>query len=233
MPRFDAYINGRTVQASGGQYFETVNPYTAKVWAEVARCTVADANAAVDAAYAQLTKGEWSKLNATQRGALVRKLGDLIRDNAQELAEYEVRDNGKLLNEMLAQCNYLPQWYYYYGGLADKIQGAVIPIDKPDIFNYTRHEPIGVVAAITPWNSPLLLLSFKLAPALAAGCTLVIKPSEFTSTSTLKLMELVEKAGFPPGVVNVVTGFGNEVGAALDEHPKVAKVAFTGGTESG
>lgn len=233
LPRFDAYINGRTVAPSGGQYFETVNPYTSKVWAEVARCTAEDANAAVEAAYAQLTTGEWSKLNATQRGALLRRLGDLIRDHAQELAEYEVRDNGKLINEMLAQCNYLPQWYYYYGGLADKIQGAVIPIDKPDVFNYTRHEPIGVVAAITPWNSPLLLLSFKLAPALAAGCTLVIKPSEFTSTSTLKLMELVEKAGIPPGVVNCVTGFGNEVGAALVEHPKVAKVAFTGGTESG
>jgi aldehyde dehydrogenase (NAD+) len=134
---------------------------------------------------------------------------------------------------MLAQCNYLPQWFYYYGGLADKIEGSVIPIDKSEIFNFTRHEPIGVVAAITPWNSPLLLLAFKLAPALAAGCTLVIKPSEFTSTSTLKLMELVEKAGFPPGVVNVVTGFGAEAGAALVEHPKVAKVAFTGGTESG
>ncbi|MCC7120164.1 MAG: aldehyde dehydrogenase [Gammaproteobacteria bacterium] len=233
LPRFDAYINGQTAKPSGGQYFETVNPYTAKVWAEVARCTAEDANRAVEAAYAQLTTGEWSKLNATQRGALVRRLGDLIRDNAQELAEFEVRDNGKLVNEMLAQCNYLPQWYYYYGGLADKIEGAVIPIDKPDVFNFTRHEPIGVVAAITPWNSPLLLLSFKLAPALAAGCTLVIKPSEFTSTSTLKLMELVEKAGIPPGVVNVVTGFGNEVGAALVEHPKVAKVAFTGGTESG
>jgi acyl-CoA reductase-like NAD-dependent aldehyde dehydrogenase len=233
LPRFDAYINGQQVKPGGGEYFETVNPYTSKVWAEVARCTAEDANRAVEAAYAQLTTGEWSKLNASQRGALLRRLGDLIRDHAQELAEYETRDNGKLINEMLAQCNYLPQWYYYYGGLADKIQGAVIPIDKPDVFNYTRHEPIGVVAAITPWNSPLLLLSFKLAPALAAGCTLVIKPSEFTSTSTLKLMELVEQAGFPPGVVNVVTGFGAEVGAALVEHPKVAKVAFTGGTESG
>ena len=233
LPRFDAYINGQTAAPSGGQYFETVNPYTSKVWGEVARCTPADANRAVEAAYAQLTTGEWSKLNASQRGALLRRLGDLIRDHAQELAEYEVRDNGKLINEMLAQCNYLPQWFYYYGGLADKIQGAVIPIDKPDVFNYTRHEPIGVVAAITPWNSPLLLLSFKLAPALAAGCTLVIKPSEFTSTSTLKLMELIEQAGFPPGVVNCVTGFGAEVGAALVEHPKVAKVAFTGGTESG
>ncbi len=233
LPRFNAYINGQTVPPAGGQYFETMNPYTAKVWGEVARCTPADANLAVDAAYAQLTTGEWSKLNASQRGALLRRLGDLIGHHAQELAEYEVRDNGKLINEMLAQCNYLPQWFYYYGGLADKIQGAVIPIDKPDVFNYTRHEPIGVVAAITPWNSPLLLLSFKLAPALAAGCTLVIKPSEFTSTSTLKLMELIEKAGFPPGVVNCVTGYGAEVGAALVEHPKVAKVAFTGGTESG
>jgi aldehyde dehydrogenase (NAD+) len=233
LPRFDAHIAGRQVPPGGGEYFETVNPYTSKVWAEVARCTADDVDRAVEAAHAQLTSGEWSKLNASQRGALLRRLGDLIRDHAQELAEYEVRDNGKLINEMLAQCNYLPQWYYYYGGLADKIQGAVIPIDKPEVFNYTRHEPIGVVAAITPWNSPLLLLSFKLAPALAAGCTLVIKPSEFTSTSTLKLMELVAEAGFPPGVVNVVTGFGAEVGAALVEHPKVAKVAFTGGTESG
>jgi len=233
LPKFNAYINGEWVPPSDGRYFETVNPYTAKVWAEVARCTPEDANRAVEVAHAQLTTGEWSKLTATQRGALVHKLGDLIKENAQELAEYEVRDNGKLLNEMLAQCNYLPQWFYYYGGLADKIEGSVIPIDKAEIFNFTRHEPIGVVAAITPWNSPLLLLAFKLAPALAAGCTLVIKPSEFTSTSTLKLMELVEKAGFPPGVVNVVTGFGAEAGAALVEHPKVAKVAFTGGTESG
>ena len=233
LPRFNAYVNGQWITPSDGRYFETVNPYTAKVWAEVARCTPDDANRAVEAAHAALTTGPWASMTATQRGALVHKLGDLIRDNARELAEYEVRDNGKLLNEMLAQCNYLPQWFYYYGGLADKIEGAVIPIDKPDIFNFTRHEPIGVVAAITPWNSPLLLLSFKLAPALAAGCTLVIKPSEFTSTSTLKLMELVEQAGFPPGVVNVVTGFGAEAGAALVEHPKVAKVAFTGGTESG
>ncbi len=233
LPKFNAYINGEWVAPSDGRYFETVNPYTAEVWAQVARCTPEDANRAVEAAHTALTRGEWSKLNATQRGALVHRLGDLIKENAQELAEYEVRDNGKLINEMLAQCNYLPQWFYYYGGLADKIEGAVIPIDKPDVFNFTRHEPIGVVAAITPWNSPLLLLSFKLAPALAAGCTLVIKPSEFTSTSTLKLMELVEKAGFPPGVVNVVTGFGAEAGAALVEHPKVAKVAFTGGTESG
>ena len=168
LPRFNAYVNGQWITPSDGRYFETVNPYTAKVWAEVARCTPDDANRAVEAAHAALTTGPWASMTATQRGAMVHKLGDLIRDNARELAEYEVRDNGKLLNEMLAQCNYLPQWFYYYGGLADKIEGSVIPIDKPDVFNFTRHEPIGVVAAITPWNSPLLLLSFKLAPALAA-----------------------------------------------------------------
>jgi len=233
LPKFDAYINGHATGPGTGQYFETVNPYSAKIWAEVARCDATDAARAVEAAWTAFTTGEWPKLNATQRGALVHKLGDLIRDHARELAEYEVRDNGKLINEMLAQCNYIPNWYWYYGGLADKIEGAVIPIDKPDTFNYTRHEPLGVVVCITPWNSPLLLLSFKLAAALAAGNTVVIKPSEFTSTSTLKLMELVAAAGFPPGVVNVVTGFGNEVGAALVEHPKVATVCFTGGTESG
>lgn len=233
LPRFNAFVDGKMVAPATGDYFETINPYTAKVWAEVARCNAQDADRAVNAAWRAFTAGDWPKLNATQRGALVRKLGDLIRDNARELAEYEVRDNGKLINEMHAQCSYMPNWYWYYGGLADKIEGSVIPIDKPDTFTYTRHEPLGVVACITPWNSPLLLLSFKLAPALAAGNTVVIKPSEFTSTSTLKLMELIQEAGFPPGVVNVVTGFGAEVGSALVEHPKVAKVCFTGGTESG
>ena len=233
LPKFNAYINGQSVPSVSGQTFETVNPYTAQIWAEVARCNAADVNRAVEAAWSAFTTGDWPTLNATQRGAMVHKLGDLIRDNARELAEYEVRDNGKLFAEMFGQCNYIPNWYWYYGGMADKIEGAVIPIDKADVFNYTRHEPLGVIACITPWNSPLLLLSFKLAAALAAGNTVVIKPSEFTSTSTLKLMELVEKAGFPPGVVNVVTGFGNEVGAALVEHSKVAKVCFTGGTESG
>jgi len=144
-----------------------------------------------------------------------------------------VRDNGKLIAEMSAQLRYIPQWYYYFGGLADKIEGAVIPIDKPDTFTYTRHEPLGVVAAITAWNSPLLLATWKLAPALAAGNTVVLKPSEFTSASALEFVKLVEQAGFPPGVVNVITGFGAEVGAALVEHPEVAKIAFTGGEMSG
>ncbi len=233
LPHFDAYINGESVGPSTGDYFPTVNPYTGKEWARVARCDGRDADRAVEAAWVAFTKGPWGTINPSQRGAIIHRFGDLIRDNAKELAEFEVRDNGKLINEMLAQCNYLPNWYWYYGGLADKIEGSVIPIDKPEVFNYTRHEPLGVVVCITPWNSPLLLLSFKLAAALAAGNTIVIKPSEFTSTSTLKLMELVARAGFPPGVINVVTGFGNEVGTALVEHPKVAKICFTGGTESG
>ncbi|HET6605187.1 MAG TPA: aldehyde dehydrogenase, partial [Rhodopila sp.] len=178
-------------------------------------------------------KGPWPAMTATQRGALLRRLGDLIAENAEPLAQTEVRDNGKLISEMLGQTRYVPQWYYYFGGLADKVEGGVLPIDKPGIFNFTRWEPLGVVAAIVPWNSPLLLLSWKLAPALAAGNTVVIKPSEYTSASTLEFGRLVEKAGFPPGVVNIITGFGNEVGEPLVTHPDVAKVAFTGGELSG
>ena len=134
---------------------------------------------------------------------------------------------------MNAQCKYLPQWYHYYGGLADKIEGSVIPIDKPGHFNYTLWEPLGVVAAITPWNSPLLLTTWKLAPALAAGNTVVVKPSQYTSASMLEFMKIFEKAGFPPGVLNVVTGTGSEIGTPLVEHPKVAKIAFTGSEETG
>jgi aldehyde dehydrogenase (NAD+) len=164
---------------------------------------------------------------------LLRRLGDLVAERSRALAEIEVRDNGKLYAEMSAQTAYMAQWYHYYGGLADKIEGAVLPTDKPHTFNYTRYEPIGVVAAIVPWNSPLLLTAWKLAPALAAGNTVVIKPSEYTSASVLELMALVEEAGFPPGVVNVVTGFGADVGVPLVEHPLVAKVAFTGSDATG
>ncbi|MFQ5546221.1 MAG: aldehyde dehydrogenase, partial [Acidiferrobacterales bacterium] len=206
---------------------------TGRPWALIPRGNRDDASRAVQAAHKAFSSGEWPKLSASQRGALLRKLGDLLVTHAPELANTEVRDNGKLLAEMGAQLNYLPQWYYYYGGLADKIEGAVIPVDKPGNFNYTRHEPLGVVAAIVPWNSPLLLTAWKLAPALAAGNTIVIKPSEYTSASILDFMKVFEQAGFPPGVVNVVTGFGPDVGAPLVEHPLVAKVAFTGSKATG
>src|SRR5271165_4751525 len=134
---------------------------------------------------------------------------------------------------MLGQMRYLPRWFEYYGGLADKVEGRVTPIDKPDMLHYVRYEPIGVVGAITPWNSPLLLTAWKLAPALAAGNTVVVKPSEYASTSMLALARLFDEAGFPPGVVNVVTGFGDEVGGALVTHPLVARIAFTGGDAGG
>ena len=230
---YKMYIGGKFVDPSGGEWFDSFNPFTGKPWAKIPRGTAADVERAVEAAHAAFTKGAWPKLNATQRGALLRKLGDLIAEKAEDLAKVEVHDNGKLLAEMGGQLRYVPQWYYYYGGLADKIEGSVIPTDKAQVFNFTRYEPLGVVAAITPWNSPLLLTAWKLAPALAAGNTVVLKPSEFTSASALEFVKLVEQAGFPPGVVNVVTGFGKDVGEPLVAHPLVRKVAFTGGEMSG
>ena len=233
LQRYRMSIGGEWVEAAGGEHFPSDNPYTGKPWASIPRGGAADAARAVEAAHKALTSGEWPKCNATKRGALLRKLGDLITEHSKALAETEVRDNGKLYAEMSAQTAYMAQWYYYFGGLADKIEGSVIPIDKPDTFNYTRYEPMGVIAMIIPWNSPLLLLAWKLAPALAAGNTVVVKPSEYTSASALEFMKLIEQAGFPPGVVNVVTGFGAEVGTPLVEHPKVAKVAFTGSDATG
>src|SRR6202007_785691 len=178
-------------------------------------------------------QGEWRKLTATARGALLRKLGDLIAAEAGRLAEIESTDNGKLFAEMRAQLNYIPQWFHYFGGLADKIEGRVIPIDKPGVFNFAGAEPLGVVAAITPWNSPLMLATWKLAPALAAGNTVVWKPSEFSSVSALEFGRLFEQAGFPRGVVSIGTGFGSEIGERLVSPPHVAKVAFTGGDRTG
>ncbi|MES2631878.1 MAG: aldehyde dehydrogenase [Pseudomonadota bacterium] len=233
MQTYPMYVDGRAVEAVSGQWFDSYNPFTAEPWARVAQGSAPDVDRAVQAAHKAFTQGPWPQLSASERGLLLHRLGDLVARDARKLAELEVRDNGKLIAEMQAQLNYVPQWYYYFGGLADKIQGAVIPLDKKGYFNFTRHEPLGVVAAITPWNSPLLLTAWKLAPALAAGNTVVLKPSEFTSASTLEFVKLVEEAGFPPGVVNVVTGFGADVGAALVEHPLVRKVTFTGSDTTG
>jgi aldehyde dehydrogenase (NAD+) len=227
------YIDGRFVDAADGKWFDSYNPFTGKVWAQIAQGGAEDADRAAKAAHRALTSGPWPQMTASQRGLLLHKLGDLVARDAKRLAEIEVRDNGKLIAEMQGQLNYVPNWYYYFGGLADKVQGAVIPLDKKGYFNFTRHEPVGVVVAITAWNSPLLLAAWKVAPALAAGCTVIIKPSEFTSASALEFVKLVEEAGFPPGVVNVVTGFGREVGNALVTHPQVAKIAFTGSDATG
>ena len=230
--RYSMFIGGEWVQAADGDTFESTNPYTGSAWAILPRGKEADAERAVAAASAALD-GPWGKMSASARGLLLVRLADLIARDVEHLAQTEVRDNGKLITEMRAQVGYLPQYFRYFGGLADKIEGSVLPIDKADTFNYTTHEPLGVCVAITAWNSPLLLAVNKLAPGLAAGNTFVLKPSEFTSASALELARLFEEAGFPPGVLNVVTGFGNEVGARLVSHPEVAKVAFTGSETGG
>lgn len=232
MQRYQHYINGAWCDPVNGAWFETCNPYSGEVWAEIAKGDAADADAAVAAAKAAF-EGGWGESKPSYRGRLLMRLAELAEREAPRLAEIEVRDNGKLLAEMAGQTKYLAEWYRYFGGLADKVEGAVIPTDKPGIFNFTRHEPLGVVAMVTPWNSPLLLMAWKLAPALAAGNTAVIKPSEFTSASSLAFMELIKEAGFPDGVVNCITGYGVDVGAPLVAHKDVAKVAFTGSDISG
>lgn len=197
---FDLLIGGEPSAAASGSTYDSVDPYTGRPWARVPDGGTADVDRAVAAARAALN-GPWGALTATARGKLLRRLGEIIAREAEQLAEFEVRDGGKLVREMVGQMRSLPDYYFYYGGLADKLQGDVIPVDKPNYFVYTRHEPVGVVGAITPWNSPLLLLTWKLAAGLAAGCTFVVKPSDHTPTSTLAFAKLFAEAGFPPGVI--------------------------------
>ncbi len=231
---YQAYIDGKWVDAKSGKTFQSNDPYTGEPWALIPECDTADVNRAVEAAARAFETGPWPRMTPTARGKVMRRIAELTDKYAERLAQIEVRDNGKLISEMAAQTKYMSEWFYYYGGLADKIQGAVVPVDRPDHFNYILKEPVGVCAFITPWNSPLMLTAWKLAPALAAGCTVVIKPSEFTSASLLEFMKLViEESGLPPGVVNVVTGYGAVTGEPLVTHPKVAKVAFTGGSVTG
>ncbi|MEM1506065.1 aldehyde dehydrogenase [Domibacillus sp. 8LH] len=232
LKKYNLYINGEWVEPAGHEYFPSYNPATGEAWCEVAKGTAEDVDKAVQAAHHAFLHSDWASMTFTERGRLVYRLGELIAENIEELARYESIDNGKLIREMRGQLRYLPEFFYYYAGLADKIHGHTLPIDKQDMFTFTSREPLGVVAAITPWNSPLYLTTLKLAPALTAGNTIVIKPSEMTSASLLELVKLVEKAGFPPGVVNVVTGFGMPAGNTLTAHPLVRKVAFTGGAES-
>ncbi|QWF82984.1 aldehyde dehydrogenase [Amycolatopsis sp. CA-230715] len=233
LPRHEHYIGGEAVPPADGEYFTSDNPTTGEPWYEAARGTAADVERAVDAATKAFENPSWRRLSQTRRSALLRRVGELIGEHAEELARTETTDNGKLLREMRAQLAGLPEYYFYYAGLADKIHGETIPASSTDVLNYTVREPVGVVGAITPWNSPLLLTTAKLAPALACGNTAVIKPSEYTSASMLALAPLFDEAGFPPGVVNVVTGFGAEAGAPLVDHPGVGKLSFTGSTATG
>jgi len=229
---YDLVIGGESTAAGSGATYDSVDPFTGQPWARVPDGDATDIDRAVLAARAALD-GPWGALTATARGKLLWRLGELIARDAQQLADLEVRDGGKLTREMVGQMRALPDYYFYYAGLADKLQGDVVPTDKSNYHVYTRHEPVGVVGAITPWNSPLLLLTWKLAAGLAAGCTFVVKPSDHTPTSTLAFAKLFAEAGFPPGVINVVTGWGPQTGAALAAHPGVDKIAFTGSTDTG
>jgi aldehyde dehydrogenase (NAD+) len=233
MKTYRHYINGAYVDPTGQRWFDSVNPYTGEAWARIPQGCSKDVDSAVQAASRALREGPWATMNATARGKLLLRLADLVTAHAERLAEIEVRDNGKLMAEMRGQMNYHAEWWRYFGGLADKIEGRVMPIDKPSMFAFSTQEPVGVVGALTAWNSPLLFIAWKCAPALAAGCTVVIKPSEFTSASSLEYAALVQEAGFPDGVFNVVAGYGQEAGAALVDHPDVAKITFTGSDTTG
>ena len=233
LPAFDHWVGGRSLTPHGGDYFDTESPWDGLAWARVARGNAADVEAAVRSSREAFESPAWAGLTPSARGRLLWKAADLIAANAEKLARIEQRDNGKLMTEVVAQVGYMADYFRYYAGLADKIQSAVIPTDKTGVFAFTKYEAKGVVAIITPWNSPLTLTSWKLAPALAAGCTAVIKPSEFTSGSMVELARLFTEAGLPDGVVNVVTGFGAEVGEPLVTHPDVAHIGFTGGSVAG
>lgn len=227
LPRFQLYIDGAFVDAA--EAFESLDPATGTAWALMPAAGEAEINRAVEAADRAFHDPAWAGLTATQRGKLLMKLGDLVAQHAGRLAELETRDTGKIIRETRAQIGYVADYYRYFGGLADKIEGAHLPIDKPDMEVFLRREPIGVVAAIVPWNSQLFLSAVKLGPALAAGCTVVLKASEDGPAPLLEFARLIDAAGFPKGVVNIVTGFGEPAGRALTSHPKVARVAFTGG----
>ncbi|ANN67062.1 aldehyde dehydrogenase [Bordetella bronchialis] len=232
MKRYQLFIDNEWVDPLSGAWFETHDPYSGVAWAEIPRANAADVDRAVAAA-ARAFQGPWSAMSASDRGMLLHRLGALIERDARDLAAVESRDNGKLARDVLGQIKYMAKYYYYYGGLADKIQGAVVPIDRPGVHNFIRYEPMGVVACITPWNSSLPLTTWKMAPALCAGNTVVCKPSEYTSASLFELARLFQEAGFPPGVFNIVTGFGAEAGDPLVRHPDVPRIAFTGGDEAG
>jgi aldehyde dehydrogenase (NAD+) len=224
----ECFIGGKWVPAASGKTFETIHPATEEVICNVAEGDKADVDAAVDAAREAFDNGPWRTMDARDRGALMYKLAELIEEEAEELAALETLDNGKPISDSrAADIPLVIDCLKYYAGWADKIQGKTIPI-RGDYFCYTRREPVGVVGQIIPWNFPALMVAWKWGPALAAGCTIVMKPAEQTPLTCLRMARLAQKAGIPDGVINVVPGFGPTAGAALVEHPGVDKIAFTG-----
>lgn len=225
-------INNEWVESVSGRRFETINPATGEVICDVAEADAADVDKAVQAARNAFNSGEWRQMSATRRGELLYKLADLIEHNIDELARLETLDNGKPLHDSYNDIKLVIGCYRYYAGWADKVQGKTIPINGPYLC-YTRHEPVGVVGQIIPWNFPLLMQAWKLSPALATGNTVVLKTAEQTPLSALRVGELIIEAGFPPGVVNILSGYGPTAGAAIASHMDVDKLAFTGSTEVG
>ena len=219
----------------GENYFESENPATGKAWARLPDCNAEDVNRAVAAAKSAFYEGPWGKLHPAERGRVLRRIGDTISRHADRLGEVELRDNGRVPNaaDSLKPGAWQVDSFHYYAGMCDKFEGRLIPAEVPDMHNYLTYEPFGVVAQILPWNSPLGTLIWKLAPCLAAGNTVVIKPSEQASCSVLELMDILLEAELPPGVLNVVTGFGAATGEPLIDHPDVRLVSFTGGTAGG
>jgi aldehyde dehydrogenase (NAD+) len=226
-------INNRWVPSESGRTFATINPSTGEEICQVAEADKADVDKAVKAARVAFEQGPWKKMRASERGRLLNRLADLIEKDSETLARLETLDNGKPLHVAKAvDVAKTIACYRYFAGWADKVQGKTIPIDG-DFFCYTRHEPIGVVGQIIPWNYPMLMQAWKLAPALATGNTVVMKPAEQTPLSALRMGELIIEAGFPEGVVNLLPGFGPTAGAAIASHMDIDKVAFTGSTEVG
>ncbi len=228
MKHYKMLIDGNWVDAADGATIESLNPATGAVWAAAPEATAQDVDHAVRAAYAAMTTGPWATMTPSARGKCLRTLGDLLAERSEELGKTETIDTGKLFAETRWQAKYIAEFFQFFGGAADKITGDVLPIDKPDLFVFTDREPVGVVAAVVPWNSQLFLSAVKIGPALAAGNAIVLKVSEHAPAAILEFGELIAQAGIPDGVVNIVTG-GAVCGAALTSHPLVAKIAFTGG----
>ena len=231
-PHYQLFIDGAWTEGSEGQTMASQNPATGEDWATFACASEADVERAVGAARRMLNDPAWRDMTQTQRGKLLYRLAELIEENAAELGRIETTDSGKLLAETASQTAYVGDYYRYYAGLADKIEGAVLPIDKPDMHVFTRREPIGVVVAIVPWNAQMFLTATKLGPALAAGCTVVLKASEIAPAPMLAFAQLIEKAGFPAGVVSVITGDAENCAIPLTRHADVDRIAFTGGPET-
>ena len=235
MPAVTAYqmlIDGQWVDASDGARYDSVDPATGDVWASMPEATADDVDRAVRAAEAAGISGKWASMTPTERGKCLRRLGDLLADASETLGRIETRDTGKMFKETRWQAKYIAEYFHFYAGAADKIEGRTLPIDKPDMFVFTNREPLGVVAAIVPWNSQLFLTAVKIGPALAAGNTVVLKGSECSAAPILEFGKLIAEAGIPDGVVNIITGHGDPCGRVLTSHPRVARVSFTGGPVS-